>query len=137
VRPNPFICIAIVLLLSCFAFSQAPPSGSPDIDKTNETGSSERAFKVGGGVTPPRAIYQPDPQYSKKARKAKLQGTCLLWLIVGADGKPRDIRVQRALGMGLDEEAIKAVKTWTFEPALKDGKPVPVQINVEVNFRLY
>jgi TonB family protein len=82
-------------------------------------------------------IYHPEPQYSKKARKAKYQGTCLLWLVVDAEGKPRDIRVQRVLGMGLDEEAIKAVKTWTFEPARKDGQPVAVQINVEVSFRLY
>ena len=60
----------------------------------------------------------------------------MLGLVVGPDGKPRDIKVQRTLGLGLDEKAIEAVSTWRFEPALKDGKPVPVQINVEVKFRL-
>jgi TonB family protein len=64
-------------------------------------------------------------------------GTVVLWLVVGPDGKPRDIRVARTLGLGLDEKAIEAVKTWIFEPAYKDGKPVAVQINVEVNFHLY
>jgi len=94
-------------------------------------------FRVGGGVSPPRALDTPDPEYSEEARKAKYQGTCVLWLIVGPDGKPRDIKVARALGMGLDEKAIQAVRMWKFEPAMKDGKPVAVQINVEVNFRLY
>jgi len=45
--------------------------------------------------------------------------------------------VARPLGMGLDEKAIEAVRTWRFEPAKKDGQPVPVQMNVEVSFRLY
>jgi protein TonB len=100
-------------------------------------GTGGGAFRVGGGVSAPKIIYQPDPEYSEEARKAKYQGTCVLWLVVGADGKPREIRVQRTLGLGLDEKAIEAVKTWRFEPALRDGKPVAVQINVEVSFRLY
>jgi periplasmic protein TonB len=94
-------------------------------------------FRVGGGVSAPRAVYAPDPEYSEEARKAKFQGTCVLWLVVGPDGHPRDIRVARTLGLGLDEKAIEAVKQWKFEPAMKDGKPVSVQINVEVSFRLY
>ena len=94
-------------------------------------------FRVGGGVSAPRAVYAPDPEYSEEARKAKYQGTCVLWLVVGPDGRPRDIKIARSLGLGLDEKAIEAVKTWKFEPAMKDGKPVSVQINVEVSFRLY
>ncbi|HKD86623.1 MAG TPA: energy transducer TonB [Terriglobales bacterium] len=94
-------------------------------------------FRVGGGVSAPRALDTPDPEYSEEARKAKYQGTCILWLIVDPNGRPRDIKVARALGMGLDEKAIEAVRNWKFEPAMKDGKPVAVQINVEVNFRLY
>jgi len=94
-------------------------------------------FRVGGGVSPPRALDTPDPEYSEEARKAKYQGTCVLWLIVGPDGRPRDIKIARSLGLGLDEKAIEAVRNWKFEPAMKDGKPVAVQINVEVSFRLY
>ena len=100
-------------------------------------GMAGGVFKVGGGVSAPRGIYTPDPQYSDEARKAKYQGTVTLWLIVGADGRPRDVKVARSLGMGLDQKAVEAVRTWKFEPALKDGHPVAVQINVEVNFRLY
>jgi len=60
-----------------------------------------------------------------------------LWLVVSPEGKPLEIRVQRALGMGLDEKAVEAVRQWRFEPAKLNGRAVPVQINVEVNFRLY
>jgi len=94
-------------------------------------------FRVGGGVSAPKAIYSPDPEYSEEARKAKYQGTCVLSLIVGPDGKPRDIAVARSLGLGLDEKAIEAVKQWKFDPAEKDGHAVAVAINVEVQFRLY
>jgi len=92
---------------------------------------------VGGGVSAPKALYAPDPEYSEEARKAKYQGTVVLWLVVDANGRPQQIRVQRALGMGLDEKAIEAVKQWKFDPARKNGQAVPVMINVEVNFRLY
>lgn len=94
-------------------------------------------YRVGGGVSAPRPIYSPDPEYSEEARKSKFQGTVILWLIVDPDGGPRDIRIVRSVGMGLDEKSIEAVRTWRFEPARKDGKPVSVQITVEVSFRLY
>jgi TonB family protein len=94
-------------------------------------------FRVGGGVSAPRALDTPDPEYSEEARKAKYQGTVVLWLIVDAAGHPQQIKVARSLGMGLDQKAVEAVRKWRFEPAKKDGNPVAVQINVEVNFRLY
>jgi TonB family protein len=62
-----------------------------------------------GGVTAPRPIYDPDPEYSDAARRAKYQSSVLLWLVVAPNGRPRNIRVQRSLGMGLDEKAIEAV----------------------------
>ena len=113
-------------------------SGSgPGVGPGHGGGIGGGAFRVGGGVSAPKALDTPDPEYSEEARKAKYQGTCVLWLIVGPDGKPRDIKVARALGMGLDQKAIEAVRNWKFEPAMLNGKPVAVQINVEVNFRLY
>jgi periplasmic protein TonB len=100
-------------------------------------GTGGGIFHVGGGVSPPRAIYQPEPEFSEEARKAKYQGVCTLGLIVGTDGRPTNIRVLSSLGMGLDEKAIEAVKNWKFEPAMKDGHPVRVEIAVEVDFHLY
>jgi periplasmic protein TonB len=94
-------------------------------------------YKVGGGISAPQAISAPDPDYTEEARRAKKQGTCVLWLIVDAAGRPRDIKVVRGLGLGLDAKALEAVRQWRFQPALKDGKPVDVQISVEVEFHLY
>ena len=109
----------------------------PGVGPGHGGGIGGGAFRVGGGVSAPKAIYAPDPEYSEEARKAKFTGTCVLWLVVGSDGRPKDIRIARSLGLGLDEKAIEAVRQWRFEPAMKDGKPVAVQINVEVSFRLY
>ena len=111
---------------------QTPPAGGSAISNANPG-----VYKVGGGVTAPTVIFAPEPQYSRKARAAGLEGRVVLWLVVSADGMPQQIKVQRSLGMGLDEEAVKAVQRWRFQPSTKDGKPVPVMINVEVNFKLY
>jgi TonB family protein len=89
------------------------------------------------GIIAPRAIYDPEPEYSEEARRVKHQGVVVLALVVDPQGKTRDIRVARSLGMGLDEKAIEAVRKWRFTPGTKDGTPVPVQVNIEVNFRLY
>jgi len=94
-------------------------------------------YRVGGGVSAPRAIYNPEPEFSDEAREAKYQGTVTLGVIIDRDGRPRNIRVVRSLGMGLDERAMSAVREWRFHPAMKDGQPVAVIVNIEVNFRLY
>ncbi len=94
-------------------------------------------FHVGGGVSAPRPVYDPDPDYSEEARKAHWQGTVVLTIIVGPDGRVHDVKVARSLGLGLDEKAMEAVKTWKFDPARKDGQAVAVQVNIEVNFHMY
>ncbi len=100
-------------------------------------GTGGGVFRVGGGVSAPRALFTPEPEYSEEARRAKHQGTVVLWLVVDAEGRPRDLRVLRSLGLGLDEKAIETVRKWKFEPAKKNGSPVAVRINVEVEFKLY
>lgn len=95
------------------------------------------AYQVGSGVSAPRVIYSPDPEFSEEARRAKYQGTVVLSCIIGPDGRTRDIQVRRSLGMGLDEKAIEAIQKWKFEPGRKDGIAVAVMVNVEVNFHLY
>jgi TonB family protein len=94
-------------------------------------------YKIGGGVSAPVPLNQVEAEFSDEARRAKYQGVCLIQLIVDVHGDPLNPRVQRALGMGLDEKAMEAVRKYKFKPAMKDGKPVPVMITVEVNFRLY
>lgn len=109
----------------------------PGVGAGSGGGIGGGVFKVGGGISAPQPITTPDPEYTEEARNAKTQGTCVLWLIVDDQGNPRDIRVVRGLGMGLDAKAIAAVKQWKFQPAMKDGHPVNVQISVEVGFRLF
>jgi TonB family protein len=95
-------------------------------------------YQIGGGVSAPIAIFTPEAEFSDEARRAKYQGVCLISLIVDAQGNPQDPRVIRALGMGLDEKALEAVRKYKFKPAMKEGRtPVPVRITIEVNFRLY
>jgi TonB family protein len=89
------------------------------------------------GVTPPKAKFTPEPDFSEEARKAKYQGTVTLSAIIGPDGRPRNLRVVRSLGMGLDEKALEKVRTWLFEPGKKNGQPVSVAMTLEVDFRLF
>jgi TonB family protein len=108
-----------------------------EADKLNaETLVGSQIYRVGGGVSAPRVIFAPDPKYSDEAREAKVEGKVVLWCVVDKNGDVRDIKVARTLGHGLDARAVEAVKEWKFQPATKDGAPVPVEINVEVNFRL-
>ena len=95
------------------------------------------ASSLGGGVSSPILIYDPDPEFSDEARRAKYQGICLVALVVDSQGNPQQVHVARPLGMGLDEKAVEAVRQYKFKPAIFRGKPVAVAINIEVNFRIY
>jgi outer membrane biosynthesis protein TonB len=79
----------------------------PGVGTGSGGGIGGGVFKVGGGISAPQAISTPDPEYTEEARNAKTQGTCVLWLIVDEQGHPRDIRVVRGLGFGLDARAIE------------------------------
>jgi TonB family protein len=88
------------------------------------------------GTRPPIPINRPQPQYSEEARKAKWGGTVLLDVDIDATGKVVSVTVAKPLGRGLDEKAIQAATKWTFMPALKDGKPVSAQVQLQMNFSL-
>jgi len=95
-------------------------------------------FKPGyNGVGYPTCVYCPDAKYPEEARKAKFQGVVQLQVVVSPDGRATDIQVVRGPGLGLDEQAVAAVKTWRFNPALGPNRTaVPTQILIEVQFRL-
>lgn len=117
---------AIVLLAASSALAQGG-TGS---------GAGGGVYRVGGGVSAPVLIHKTEPIYTEEARKAKYQGTVLLYVEINPDGRPTNIKVQRRLGLGLDEKAIEAVQQWRFKPGMKDGRPVTVAATIEVNFRL-
>jgi len=108
------------------------------VDALNNASQGEKKnFKVGGGVSAPHPLQAPNPEYSEWARRAQLQGTLVLGLIVDRNGEARDVKILKPLGLGLDEKSVQVVSGWRFEPAMKDKQPVDVQIAVQVEFRLY
>ena len=110
----------------------ALPSGSSSLLPALRPG----VYRVGGGVSAPILIYKVEPEYTGEARQAKLQGTVLLSVQIGPDGKASVAKVLHSLGLGLDERAMETVAKWRFTPGMKDGKPVTVEAQIEVNFRL-
>jgi protein TonB len=89
--------------------------------------------RIGGGVSAPEVLFAPEPEFSEEARKAKVAGNVL----VDTNGNPAHVRVIRGIGMGLDEKAMEAVRKYKFRPAMENGHPVPVEMNVEVNFQIF
>lgn len=89
------------------------------------------------GVIRPRRISGSEPAYTPAARKAKVQGSVLLSALIGVDGRVQDVSVVRSLRPDLDESSIDAVRSWRFQPATRNGTPVPFQVQIETSFRLY
>ncbi len=101
-------------------------------------GRGESSTTYREGVTLPRCVYCPDPQYTDEAREAKLQGKVTLQVLVGADGRAAQIRIVQGIGLGLDERAAQAIRGWKFVPAQDAGRrPVPAWVTVEAIFRLF
>ncbi len=94
-------------------------------------------YHIGGSVRAPVLVYQVDPEFSEEARKAKFSGNVQVYLIVGVDGTPSHVRVVRGVGMGLDEKAVEAVRQYKFKPAMQNGKAVPVDLYIDVNFQIF
>ncbi len=94
------------------------------------------AIRILPGMKAPEVTKRgPPPRYTPEAMRAKVQGTVILEVVVGTNGKVRDVRVIRSLPM-LDEAAIAAAKQWEFAPPMVDGKPVPVLMLLEQHFNL-
>jgi TonB family protein len=90
------------------------------------------------GVTLPKVVSEVKPQYTPEAMRARIEGTVIMNTVVRTDGTPGDIEVTRSLDTeyGLDKQAVVALGQWRFEPGLKNGKPVPVRVTVEMRFTL-
>jgi TonB family protein len=120
--------LPLVIVLGMAAIPMAAGAGQKDA----------QVQKPGNGVTSPVLVHDVKPKYTKAAMDAKIQGNVRLEAVVLEDGTVGTVRVARSLDVehGLDEEAVKAMKQWTFRPGTKDGKAVPVQVEVEMTFRL-
>jgi len=95
-----------------------------------------KVYRVGNDVLAPRILQKSDPGYTDEARIAKLAGSVLLSLVIDEQGVPRDIRVIKSVGLGLDESAVSTVSQWRFAPGTRDNQPVRVASTIETTFRL-
>jgi TonB family protein len=102
----------------------------------DDTVDGEKVFQLGQGVTWPKSLYNPEPEFTDAARAAAFQGKVGMTLVVDSTGRVKNVRLIHPLGMGLDENAVNTVSTWRFTPATRDGKPVAVALYVEVDFHL-
>jgi TonB family protein len=103
------------------------------------TGTHEQTvYKPGDGVTLPRVIKEVKPEYTPEALRARIQGDVWLNVVVLPSGTVGEITVEKSLDRehGLDERAIEAVRQWTFDAGTKDGKPVAVEVTVQMTFTL-
>jgi len=129
VRRLVVLCATLALVSSTHLPAQdSSPTNSEIIYELHKAGEN--------GITAPKAIFMPQPEYTEQARRKKINGTVLLSLVVNADGTVRDPAVTKSLDKGLDKQALETVKKWKFQPATKDGQPVVVRIDVEVSFRI-
>lgn len=85
----------------------------------------------------PKSLLSVDPVYSDKARRAKYQGSVVVSVVVGTDGRVHRSSVKRGIGLGLDDNALQVLSLWRFEPARQLDKPIPVQVSIEIGFHLY
>jgi TonB family protein len=132
------ILIASVVLASLTAIHplMAQNGGRSSTSDQKSSVGPNVVYKVGGDVSAPLVIQAVEPQYTASALNQKIEGSVLVNLHVDVNGNPNHIRVLRGLGEGLDEKAIEAAHHYKFKPAVKDGKAVPVELNLEIKFML-
>lgn len=128
-----FFCLASILSFGTTALPVISQDSKPDGTSTEKT---PRAGVNGVGV--PKCTYCPAPEYSEEARDAKYQGTVLLDIVVTTEGKTTNVIVIKGPGKGLEQQAIEAVESWRFKPALDSaGNPIQVRVKVEVTFHFH
>lgn len=127
-----------VLLLASAVIGTAFAKGVASSSKQDHPWGA--VYKIGPGVTAPVLKYAPDPEYPRdKAAKAPVGTTvtCVVGLIVAPDGAAHDVHIVRPAGKDFDANAVSVVRRYQFKPALRQGKPVAVSIDIEVNYRKY
>lgn len=113
---------------------QAQGPGAPDQTSPPKPGTPRAGVN---GVSIPKCVYCPNPNYTDEARRAHIQGTVVLQVTVTAEGHAENITVLKKAGYGLEQEAIDAVSKWQFKPAVgPNGNPVATIVPIEVSFRL-
>ncbi len=124
------------IAIGCNDGASVKSSTSPNTIDETSVHKTSLPYEVGKLIKPPRPVYQPDPGYWPLAKELNVEGTTILQLVVQTDGSPSDIQIVAPIGVGLDDEAVAAVKAWRFQPATLNGQPVPVRISLQMDFHL-
>jgi protein TonB len=149
------IALWLALLPPTSAVGENPQPSAPSQAQTKHRPNPDSSgrYHVGDGVSTPKVLYQTEPTFTKDARKQKVSGIALVNLTVDSEGHPTGVHILRSIANSLDKKhqdqkhiaaaqtldqaAVDAVKLYRFEPATFQGKPVPVELNVEVNFQIF
>ncbi len=110
---------------------------NPNAAKPPATVISQAPKHIGATVKPPVVISQVDPAFSPAARAEHFSGFVTIYLWVNEDGAPSHFQIAKPAGLGLDEQALAAVAQYKFRPATQDGKPVKVDLYIDVNFQMF
>lgn len=152
---TPLLAILFALLAPQVSTPAATSNGNSQVVQPTQqpvpaalSPDAEHIYRVGGGVTPPKLIYKVDPVFTKEARKKKVSGVSTVRIIIDAHGNPQQVHIyksiadtvdeqHRAAALTLDQVAVDVVKRYKFLPAMMDGNPVPVEMNIEIEFRIF
>ena len=107
--------------------------------KPAASSAKDSKAKDDGTITPPKVVFRKDPVYPAKARADKntVNGAVVLKVVVGVDGTPENIQVVKSLREDYDRSALEAVREWRFDPGIKDGKPIEIDMEININFQIY
>jgi protein TonB len=119
-----------------FAFEPPPDSVLTDFELPTPRPLGTRGMSLGPGVSLPQVVSKKEPKYGQVSRKAGIEGTVILYVVIGTNGVPSDVLVYRQLSADLDTEAVNSVRRWRFTPGMSKGQPAALPVIVEVNFRL-
>jgi len=135
---RPVATTFAILLALCIAVTSAPAQSKVSATTSNAAASDDRALagyqRVTAGITPPKATHSPDPQYPDVPADTEPRGVVVMLIGVNSHGHVGPVLVVRSSAPVFEKSAVATVKSWRFKPAKKDGKPVPVQITVEMSF---
>jgi protein TonB len=103
-----------------------------------DRGFGDGAYRPGNGVTSPVPVVRASPKYTVEAMRARAQGVITVECVVEPNGECGDVRIVRSIlpPFGLDEQAIEAARRWRFRPGTRSGDPVPVLVNLEIEFNI-
>lgn len=134
-RAHPFIVLGLAPAPSAQLESSAVTDGPK---APLASGKTDKPYEVGGAISAPIPIFQPDLKITNYAKRNRIRGDCVIGAIIDADGIPQDLHVVKSLEPGLDRDSVETLKTWRFKPALKDGKtPVAAEVTLVVSINVY